>query len=282
MKENKTASSLQIIEERMEAIQALRPIDDLCGSVFFQDVICTQILLREVMAKPGMEIRETAPQSVVRNIFGRGGQLDVLAFDAESGAYNLEFQREKKGAVLDRAFFNYALLARHLVDKGTDFENFPYTGVVFVQEDDFFHANQPVTNVRFVLDSNPPVSMKSKLNVVYVNTNVKDNTTMLGKILHDLRCASPKEMLVPELAERMNQVKNPKGKEMEFMCELLEEVRRSSEQKGRMEMARKGAASMFFFGSSYDCVHDAFGEMLDKEELLQIQREAKKDIERYR
>ena len=278
MRENKSTSSLQTIEERMETIQALRPIDDLCGSVFFQDVICTQILLREVMAKPGMEIRETASQSVVRNIFGRGGQLDVLAFDAESGAYNLEFQREKKGAVLDRAFFNYALLARHLIDKGTEFENFPYTGVVFVQENDFFHTNQPVANVRFVLDSNPPVSMESKLNVVYVNTNIKDNSTMLGKILHDLKCASPKEMLVPEFAERMTQVKNPKGKELEFMCEALEMER----EKGRIEMARKNAENMFFLGSSLDFVQNVLGETLARDELLQIQHDAKKDIEKYR
>lgn len=189
-----TEVSLKMIEEHIDRAMTFRPIDDPCGSVFFQDIGCTQLLLREVMEKPDMVIKEMAPQFVLPNLFGRGGQLDVVAFDTASGAYNLEFQTDKEGAVLDRAFFNYALLSRHLIDKGTEFKDFPCTNIVFVQEDDYFHANQAMAKVKFVLDGNPPVALKSKLDIIYVNTNVKDNETMLGKVLHDMRCSSADEM----------------------------------------------------------------------------------------
>ena len=282
MENDKSIAS--IMENRINKIMALRPIDDLCGSVFFQDIGCTQLLLREIMEKPDMKIREMAPQSVLPNLFGRGGQLDVVAFDVASGAYNLEFQNDREGAVLDRAFFNYALLARHLIDKGTDFKDFPCTSIVFVQEEDFFHANQTKAKVRFILDGDPPVPLKSKLSIVYVNTNVKEHTTTLDKILHDLRCASPEEMLMPQFAARMAQVKNPNGKEMEFMCGVLamerEEARAEGRAEGRMEgrmegrkeMAKETASAMFETGTPYETIQLLFQEILSKEELSQIRR----------
>ena len=286
MENDKSVSS--VMENHLNKVRALRPIDDLCGSVFFQDIGCTQLLLREIMEKPDMTIQEMVPQSVFPNFFGRGGRLDVVAFDAVSGAYNLEFQSDREGAVLDRAFFNYALLARHLIDKGTKFKDFPCTSIIFVQEEDFFHANQTKAKVRFILDGDPPVPLKSKLNIVYVNTNVKEYTTTLSKILHDLRCASPEEMLVPQFAARMEQVKNPKGKEMEFMCGALCEAlamereegreegrmegREEGREEGRKEMAKETASAMFETGTPYETIQLLFQEILSREELSQIRR----------
>lgn len=278
MGKDKEIASLKIMENRINKIKALRPIDDLCGSVFFQDIGCTQLLLQELMEKPNMKIQEMVPQSVFPNLFGRGGQLDVVAFDAASGAYNLEFQNDREGAVLDRAFFNYALLARRLIDKGTDFKDFPCTSIVFVQEEDFFHTNQTKAQVKFILDGDPPMSLESKLNIVYVNTNVKENETTLSKILHDLRCSSADEMLIPQFAARMEQVKNPKGKEMEFMCEALaterEEGRVEGREEGRKEMAKETARAMFETGSPYETVQILFQEILSKEEISQIRENA--------
>ena len=272
MEKDKSISSLKVMENRINKIKVLRPIDDLCGSVFFQDIGCTQLLLREIMEKPDMKIQEMAPQSVFPNLFGRGGRLDVVAFDTASGAYNLEFQNDREGAVVDRAFFNYALLARHLIDKGTDFKDFPCTSIVFVQKEDFFHANQAKAKVKFVLDGNPPVPLESKLHIVYVNTNVTEIETTLSKILHDLRCSSAEEMLVPQFAARMEQVKNPNGKEMAFMCEALAMEREEGREEGRKEMAKETAFAMFKTGTPYETVQLLFQEILSQEEINQIRR----------
>ena len=115
MEKDQRIPLLKVMENRINKIKALRPIDDLCGSVFFQDIGCTQLLLQEIMERPDMRLQKMAPQSVFPNLFGRSGRLDVIAFDEVSGVYNLEFQNDSKGAILDRAFFNYALLARQLI-----------------------------------------------------------------------------------------------------------------------------------------------------------------------
>ncbi len=272
MEKDQRIPLLKVMENRINKIKALRPIDDLCGSVFFQDIGCTQLLLQEIMERPDMRLQKMAPQSVFPNLFGRSGRLDVIAFDEVSGVYNLEFQNDSKGAILDRAFFNYALLARHLIDKGTEFKDFPYTSIVFVQENDFFHTNQTKAKVRFILDGNPPVSLESKLNIVYVNTNVKENDTTLSKILHDLRCSSAEEMFIPQFAARMKQIRNPKGKEMEFMCEALGEALAMERKKGRKEMAEETALTMFKTGTPYETVQFLFQKVLSKEELSQIRK----------
>ena len=69
------------------------------------------------------------------------------------------------------------------------------------------------------------------------------------------------------------------------MCEALAleraEGRSEGRAEGRMEMAKEAAASLFFQGLSYETVFNAFRNVLEKEELLQIQHDAKKDIEGF-
>ena len=45
MEKGQSRSSPKITEDRRDKSKALRPMDELCGSVFFQDVACTQLLL---------------------------------------------------------------------------------------------------------------------------------------------------------------------------------------------------------------------------------------------
>lgn len=57
------------------------------------------------------------------------------------------------------------------------------------------------------------------------------------------------------------------------MCEVLATER----NEGRKEMAREAAASLFLQGISYEMVLNAFKKDLSREELSQIEQEAKKD-----
>ena len=186
---------------KTKSIDALRPIDDVCGSVFFQDKKCVNILLREVLGEPALTIKKTEPQKVVRNIFGRGGQLDVIAYDSQKRLFNIEFQEEKPGAVPDRAFFNYSLLAQHRIASGTEFKDFPFIHIVFVLENNLFKFKRPVEKMRFFLGDQELTGLK--LGIVYVNAQNPDLSTTLGKVLHDMLCSDPKDMLVPEFARRM-------------------------------------------------------------------------------
>ena len=221
-----------------KSIDELRPIDDICGSVFFQDRICVEILLREVLGNPFLEIETTEAQKVVRNIFGRGGQLDVLAYDSEQGMYDIEFQEEKPGAIPDRAFFNYALLAQHRIQAGVAFKDFPYIHIVFVLEGDFFKFSKPVEKMRFFLGDRELLGLK--LGIVYVNAKNPDVNTSLGRVLHDLLCENPKDMLLPEFAKRLEKIRDPLGKERGVMGKYSEMLQKEAREYGREEGREEG------------------------------------------
>ena len=63
------------------------------------------------------------------------------------------------------------------------------------------------------------------------------------------------------------------------MCEALEVQRLEGKlegiAEGRLEMARKGADTMFFHNMPYNQVFEAFGEVLGEDELRQIQEKAR-------
>lgn len=220
-------------ERHARSIDDLRPIDDICGSIFFQDKNCVEILLREVLQDKNLKIEGTETQKVVRNIFGRGGQLDVLAYDSKQRIYNIEFQEDKLGAIPDRAFFNYALLAQHRIKKGTKFKDFPYMQIAFVLENDFFKFKRPVEKMRFFLGDRELLDLK--LGIVYVNAQEPDMTTPLGHVLHDLLCNNPKDMLIPEFAKRLEKIKKPLGKERSAMGKYSELLQEEAREEGRVE-----------------------------------------------
>lgn len=204
-----------------DRVDELRPIDDVCGAVFFEDIECTQILLQSVLEKPTLKLVKSSTQETRENIFGRGGRLDVLAYDDANGIYNIEFQTSKEGAVVDRAIFNQALIVRSAFDKGTAFRDFPYTSIMFVLDKDYFAANKPTAKVLFVLDGEKRIPLKSNLNIVYANENYQDKSTALGRVMHDMFCSDAKEMLTPEFADRMEKIKHPMREEREKMLENL-------------------------------------------------------------
>ena len=63
---------------------------------------------------------------------------------------------------------------------------------------------------------------------------------------------------------------------------ISDSVLENARQEGRLEMARKGADTMFFHNMPYNQVFEAFGEVLGEDELKHIQEKAQKDIERFK
>lgn len=136
--------------------------------------------------------------------------------------------------------------------------------------------------------------MPSTLSIVYVNANVKTFSTPLEKMLHDLMCAKSEDMLTPEFAARMKQIKHPEGKEMSNMHEMLrelmgDELQRGIEQgreEGRKEeresTVRRAVKSLLKQGVPFPYIEETFREDLPKEELLALQRDTQKELSKCR
>ena len=62
-----------------------------------------------------------------------------------------------------------------------------------------------------------------KTYIIYVNAKIKDETTELGRLMHDLQCRNAEEMYSEILAGRVRELKEtPEG--VDSMCREMDEI----------------------------------------------------------
>ena len=154
-------------EEDLRRIRDFRLMDDNFMSKVFEDKPCAEFLLRIILNRDDLKVKEVHGQHDLNNIQGRSVRLDILAVDHENRAYNVEVQRSDSGAVAKRARYNSSLLDANLTRKGDAYD---------------------------------------ALNETYVNSQIKDDTA-LGKLMHDFTCTNPDDMNYPVLAQRVRYFK---------------------------------------------------------------------------
>ncbi|MBR6913340.1 MAG: hypothetical protein IKN34_05990 [Treponema sp.] len=104
-KKEKKPRTIKPIDPKMwERIQSLRLMDDdFMTIVFSGDNKLTEFLLRILLNRTDLTVKQSMTQKEKHNIFGRSVRLDILAVDTEGRQYNIEIQRADKGASEKRA-----------------------------------------------------------------------------------------------------------------------------------------------------------------------------------
>ena len=105
MKPNdKSVSDLQKMHEAdLERIKKFRLLDDDFMSKVFEDSECAEILLKIILNRDDLKVQDVHVQHVIHNLQGRSIRLDIYAVDLEGKLYDIEIQRDDKGAGVKRA-----------------------------------------------------------------------------------------------------------------------------------------------------------------------------------
>lgn len=74
-----------------DQIQQFRLIDDTFMSVVFQDVDCTQFLVRTILQDDDLTVTRVETQNSLKNLRGRSVRLDITAHDAAGRFITLRF-----------------------------------------------------------------------------------------------------------------------------------------------------------------------------------------------
>ena len=87
--------------------------------------------------------------------------------------------------------------------------------------------------------------------IIYVNAKIRDETTELGRLMHDLQCRNAEEMYSEILAGRVRELKEtPEG--VDSMCREMDEIYNEGIErgleKGKMEMKQETVLSMANLG----------------------------------
>lgn len=217
-------------EEDLARIRALRLIDDDFMKVCFAgSPECVEFVLRTVLNKPTLSVRQLTVPSQRTGLRGRSVIFDVLAVDADGKAYDIEIQRSDRGAGSRRARFYSAALDFGLLGKGDSFEALPESYVLFITENDVLGKGVAVTHIERIAVEDG-VAFGDGSHIVYVNGAWRGRDAV-GRLMRDFFCADPAKMKSPVLKARAVELKETE-KGVGTMCKMLEQMREEAEARG--------------------------------------------------
>ncbi len=199
--------------------------------------------------------------------------LDAYAADSAGKQYDLEIQRQDKGADPHRARYHSSVLDIENLRAGQEFQELPDTYTIFITEQDFYGGGEPVYPVeRINLATGQPFGDGE--HILYVNGEYRGESA-LGKLMHDFNCTSADDMNFEILADRTRYLKeNPKG--VSEMCRIMEDMRNESLKEGLQKGIKEGmkeAALRMLDAGKYALEEIADISGLSLEEVSQLKAE---------
>ena len=220
-------------QEDLQRLRGLRLIDDdFMNACFDGYTDGAELLLRIILNKPDLRVKSVKTQRRMKNLIGRDVCLDIDADDDAGKEYNIEVQRADKGADRKRARYHSSILDAHLLHPGDDFSNLPETFVIFITENDVIGKGKPIYSIERRIDDTDELFDDGE-HIIYVNGADKDESTELGKLMHDFFCTDPDDMNYKKLADKVRYFKEDE-KGVAAMCKVMEDMRNEESKKTKV------------------------------------------------
>lgn len=241
-------------EQDEQRIRGLRLLDDdFMKMVFDNNAEATELLLNVFFDRNDMKVLSVVSQREIKNPNGRSVRLDIYAVDADGRHYDIEIQRQDRGAGVRRARFNSSLLDSKLLQSGGNPEELPDAYVIFITENDIRRQNRPIYRFeRMDIDTHELLGDGS--HILYVNGAYKNNDR-IGQLMHDFRCVEADDMNNKVLADRVRYFKETEGGRDE-MCKVMEEMRNEASAEAVRRTHSKIALKMLKKGESIEAIAD--------------------------
>ena len=221
--------------EDLERLRGFRLLDDDFMNKVFEDKACAEFLLQIILQRNDLRVQHAHGQHDIKNLQGRSVRLDILAVDEENHVYNIEVQRNDKGAGVKRARYNSSLIDANVTEPGDEYEKLNETYVIFITENDVLGGGHPIYHIdRAIKETGALFGDES--HIIYVNSQIKDDT-VLGRLMHDFSCTKADDMIYPILANRVRYFKED-AKGVAIMCKVMEDMRNEAAREAAREADR--------------------------------------------
>ena len=232
-----------------EAIQAFSLMDDVFMTAVFQDSLpCVDLVIQIILNRPDIHATRVVTQDTIKNLQGHDVRLDIHAV-ADGQEFNIEIQRDKKGASERRARYHSSIMDANALRAGADYARLPESYVIFITETDVLGDGQPLYAIRRMIEDSHKY-FDDGSHIIYVNNTCADAHTPLGRLMHDFRCTRPEDMYYDLLAKRAGYFKHqPEGAEKmsAVMEELIRDIKQQEREEGRAEGRAEGQVSERIF-----------------------------------
>lgn len=208
-------------QEDLQRLRELRPIDDDFMRCMFKDNIpLAELVLRIITDKQDLTITVCETQKDMKRLAGaRSICLDAYGTDSVGKRYDLEIQRQEKGADPHRARYHSSVLDVENLHSGQEFKELPDTYTIFIIEKDFYEEGEPVYPIERI-NLATGKSFEDGEHILYVNGEYRGESN-LGKLMHDFNCTQASDMNFELMADRTRYLKeNPKG--VSEMCQEIQ------------------------------------------------------------
>ena len=219
------------------------------------NIVCMNAILRIILDKPDLEVIEVTVQKTLPNQEGgHEARVDVFARDAAGRLYDIEMQMSGRMDELKPRLRHYCnLLGIASLQRGESYGKLPELWVIIILDQDMFGLDWPLYTIeRCVLGAAEKTGRELPFgdgeHIVVVNGARQEEDTDLSRLLHDLGCADPEKMYIPELAETVRRYKDSTGGEQvdAFLKKLQDEGEERGIKKGREEGREETLRSFVF------------------------------------
>ena len=226
-------------QKDLERLRGFRPMDDdFMRCLFKNNIPLAELVLRIITGKPDLVITDCQTQKDMKRLAGaRSICLDAYGTDSTGKKYDMEIQREDKGADPHRARFHSSVLDIENLDAGQEFSKLPETFTIFITEKDFYGEGEPIYFIeRMNITTGKPFADGE--HILYVNGEYRGDSD-IGKLMHDFNCTDAADMNFKLLADRTRYLKeNPKG--VSEMCKVIEDMRKEERVEVALRMLEAG------------------------------------------
>ncbi|MBO4390178.1 MAG: PD-(D/E)XK nuclease family transposase, partial [Lachnospiraceae bacterium] len=172
-------------EENRKRILSLRLFDnDFMNACFADNIESVQLVVRIILGRDDFQVINVKTQTLLKNLQGRDIWLDIHAKSDSGEEFDVEIQRDDRGANFKRARYHSSMLDAHLLKPADDFNKLPDTYVIFITENDVIGHNRPIYTIeRQNITTGKP--FRDGSHIIYVNGSNKDSSTALGRLMHD-------------------------------------------------------------------------------------------------
>ncbi len=213
-------------KEILKTLENFTLMDDtFMSKVFEQDKDCASYVLSILLGKQ-LEVQEVRTQDEIFDLQGHDVRLDVRATDAENKIYNIEVQRDNRGANPKRARRNASMIDANFSNPGKYGERLPEVYIIFITEHDYWKKNKPLYPIKksVHISENETINYDDGSHVLYANGAYNGNGE-IGELMHDFRMSNPDEMHDSVLKKRANFLKRSE-QGVNIMCQAMADLGR--------------------------------------------------------
>ena len=241
--------------------------------LFKDNIPLAELVLRIITKKPDLIITDCETQKDMKRLAGaRSVCLDAYGTDSTGKRYDLEVQRQDRGADPHRARYHASVMDIENLHSGQEFKELPDTYIIFILEKDFYgqgEAVYPIERINLATGK----AFEDGEHILYVNGEYRGDSD-IGKLMHDFNCMRADDMNFELMAERTRYLKeNPKG--VQEMCKIMEDMRNESLIEGIKEGMKETALRMLDAGKyALEEIVNISGLSLEEINQLKAERNA--------